>query len=122
MGLDRDGDEAAHGLFDRHVRDLHESGADDRHDLVVVTVDHGGDEGFLAREVLIERTDADACDLRDAVGARLLEAFLDQNASSRLDQRVDGGARTRLRGIFPRICRRLARHGLAVPNASMKSE
>ena len=34
-------------------------------------------------------------DLGDAVGARVLETVADQNASSRLDQGHDGGARTR---------------------------
>jgi hypothetical protein len=57
-----------------------------------VAVDHGGDERLLAGEILVERADADAGDLGDPVGAGLLEAFPDQNASGCLDQRVDGGA------------------------------
>ncbi|MEY9568888.1 hypothetical protein ABH978_004727 [Bradyrhizobium ottawaense] len=57
-----------------------------------MTVDHGGDERFLAWKILVERTDADAGDFGDAVGAGLLKTFADQNASGRLDQSVDGGA------------------------------
>jgi hypothetical protein len=69
-----------------------------------VTLDHGGDEGFLAPKVLVVRTDADVGDLGDAVGAGLLETVADQNASGRLDQRVDGGARSRLQD-FPQPSR-----------------
>jgi hypothetical protein len=80
----------------------------------VVTLDHGGDERLLAREILIERADADAGDFGNPVGARLLKTFANQNASGCLDQRVDGGAGSLLQGIFPGVCRRLARHGLVV--------
>lgn len=114
VGFDRDADEAAHGFLDRHVRDFAECGADDGHDLLLVAVDHGGDERLLARKILIERADADAGDLGDAVGARLFKTLPDQNASSRLDQRVDRGAGSFLRGIFPRCCRRFAGHGLVI--------
>lgn len=65
---------------------------DDGHDLLVVPLNHGGDEGLLAWEILIERAGADAGYFRDAVGAGLLKTFADQNASSRFDQGVDGGA------------------------------
>jgi hypothetical protein len=92
VGVDCDGDEFSHGLVDREVGDLRERCADEAHDLLVVTVDHGGDERLLAGKILVERADADAGDFGDAVGAGFLKAFADQNASSRLDQRVDGGA------------------------------
>ncbi|MNU08585.1 hypothetical protein D3C72_2546950 [compost metagenome] len=52
-----------------------------------MTFDHGCDERFLAGEVLVKRTDADACYISDPVGAGLVESLLDQNASSRLDER-----------------------------------
>lgn len=63
-----DGDAAANGPLDRHADELNERRADDAHDLLVVTIDRGGDERLPAREILIERADLDAGDFGDLFG------------------------------------------------------
>ena len=69
-------------------------------ELPAVALDDGGYERLLAGEVLVKRTDTHTRHFRDAVGAGLVEAFLDENASGRFDQRVDRRARSLLRGDF----------------------
>src|SRR5690606_34478998 len=71
------------------------------------------------------RADADAGLLRNTVGARPVEAFPHQNASSRFDQDIDRRARSRLRGLLAGIRERFARHVFAsrmrVANTSDRS-
>src|SRR5262249_3133520 len=73
------------------------------HHLLLVPVDQRRDQRLLAGEVLIQRADADACDMRNPVGAGAVVAFLDQNASGRFEQRTDSGARSLLRGRFSKV-------------------
>src|SRR5262249_16716447 len=77
--------------------------------------DHGGDQRLLAGEVLVERSDAHPGNFRDAIGAGLVETFLHQNASGRLDQAVHGRARSLLSGEFPGLDEGFARHFLVRP-------
>src|SRR5262249_8747675 len=88
MRLDRGGDHLAHRLLDRLRRNLGQRSTDDLHDVLIVTIDDGGNERLLAGEVLVERPDADARHFGDAVGAGSVETLADQNASSRFDERV----------------------------------
>ena len=60
-----------------------------------------GDHGVLVREVLVERSDAHAGDLGDAVRGRLLEALGLQNVSGRDEDRVDGLPCALLARLFP---------------------
>jgi hypothetical protein len=55
-----------------------------------VSVDDSCDQRLLGREVLVERTDADARERGDLVGARPVIAVLHQNASGRFEQGFDG--------------------------------
>src|SRR5690349_5228767 len=83
------------------------------------------DECLPAWEILIERTDADARRLRDAVGARLVETLPDQNASGRLYQHVDCGTRSGLGRFLPGFCEWVPCHfstlRMRVVNASDRS-
>src|SRR5262249_40590037 len=110
MRLDRGGDERADRLPDRLARGLRERAARDLAELIAVPVDHRGNERVLAGEILIEGADAHAGLIRDAVGARPIEAFPHQNASSRFDQRIDRRARAFLRGMLAGIREWLAWH------------
>ena len=110
MRLDRHGDELAHRFFHRQAHRFRQLAADGLHDLLIVAIDDGGDERLLAGEILVERTDAHARYLRDAVGAGLVESFTDENASGRFHQRVHRRARSLLRSAFPGIGGRFSRH------------
>ena len=85
---------------------------DDAAHLVDVPLDERRDQRLLAREVLVERADADAGGVGDAVGAGAVVAFLDEDASSRREDDLDRLLRAGLNGIFPR---RGARSGHGVP-------
>ena len=54
-----------------------------------MTIDDGGNEGLFAGEILVERADADARHLGDAVGAGSVETLPDQNASGRFNKRIN---------------------------------
>ena len=47
---------------------------------------------FLVRKILIERTDADAGLFRHAIGGKARVPILDQNASSSVENDIDGRA------------------------------
>ena len=77
---------------------LDQSVASQLRNLLRMAVDNRRDQRLLAREVLVQRTDTDAGHLGNPVGARAVIAFLHQNASSRFQERIDGCARSLLRG------------------------
>jgi hypothetical protein len=52
----------------------------------LLALQEGIDERYLAREVLVERTNTDPSDLRDPVGVSGLIALVSQNASSCLNK------------------------------------
>jgi hypothetical protein len=54
-----------------------------------MAVDNGRYQCLLAREVLVERTDTNARDLGNPVGACPIVSFFEQNASSRFKKRID---------------------------------
>src|SRR5271156_2773604 len=87
-----------------------------------MTVNDRRYQRLLAWEVLVERTDTDAGHLGNPVGARPVIAFLDQNASSRFQKRVDRWPRPFLRGRVSWICLQFLRHmhvpGMRVYNMS----
>lgn len=89
MRLDRGGDHLAHCLLDRLRGNLGQRSTDDLHDVLIVMIDDGGNERLLAGEILVERADADARHLGDAVGAGSVETLPDQNASCRFNKRVN---------------------------------
>jgi hypothetical protein len=92
VSLDRGCDEFARRDVDRARGDLEQGVEDHLRQFLRVALDDGRDQRLLAREVLVERADADAGHGRDLVGARPVVAFLDQNASSRFDKRIDSQA------------------------------
>src|SRR5687767_2238012 len=53
-------------------------------------------ERLFARKILVQRSDADPRRFRDPVGARFIETFFLQNASSRGEDRFDRLLSTRL--------------------------
>jgi len=84
--------EFAHRDLDRARGDPEKGVAANLRQILGVPLNDGRHQRFLAGEVLIERADADAGCCRDSVGARSVIAFLDQNASSCFDERIDGRA------------------------------
>jgi hypothetical protein len=96
MCLDHDANELAGGVAEWKGCDAHERGLDDVHHLADVPFDYGSDEGLLAREVLIQRADADPGGLGDLVGARVVVPELDENASGCGEECVDGRPRSLL--------------------------
>src|ERR1700754_2699641 len=115
MSLDSGSDQLAHGLLHRQRGDIGQRAANDLRQFIAMTFHDSGNECFLAREILVERTDTHACLLGDPVGARLIEPVRDKNASSCFDQRVDGRARSLLSGVFPWFGGRFPRHFLRSP-------
>jgi hypothetical protein len=108
--FNRDGDERAHRLLHRPAQNFRQLTPDRLPDLLLMALDDGGDECLLAGKILVERADAHPRHFRDAVSAGLVEAFLDQNASSRFHQCIDRSARSLLGGDFPGFCKRFAGH------------
>ena len=98
VSIDPGRNEFAHADLDRARGGLENGAADNLRQVLRVSLNDGRNQCLLAGEVLVERADADAGRGGDPVGARPGEAFLDQNASSCFDKRVDGRARSLLRG------------------------
>src|SRR5262245_565163 len=120
MPLDGGSDELAYALLQRKPGHFSERATGDLHELPVMPLDDGADQRVFAGEILVERAHADACLLRDPVRARRIETLLDQNASSRFDQRIHGGTGPLLRGVFSGLCERSARHLFRSRNASIQ--
>ncbi len=99
--------------------DLGQYRAHTPHDLAIVAVDEGGNERFLGRIILVKRADAHAGHVGDPVGAGFVVTVADQDTGGRIDKRIDGDARSRLRGLLAGICKRFARH---VPLPEMRIE
>lgn len=79
---------------DRFASGLSHRFADDLHEIAIVALDDGGDQCLLAREILIERTDADASRIGDPIRTGSVEAVSHQNARVR-----SAGSRAHYRGI-----------------------
>ena len=120
VGIDGGRDQFARRDLERARGDLEQGISDHLRQFLRVALDDGRDQRLLAREVLVERTDADAGHGRNFVGARPIVAFLDQNASSRFEKRFDGEAGPLLRGRLSGICLRSPGHahrpGMRVPS------
>src|SRR5262249_47749166 len=63
-------------------------------------LDQRSDQCRLVREVLVQRADRYPGGLGDEVGGEAIEAALDQNASRRFQDRVDGRPAARLARSF----------------------
>ena len=113
VGLDSGRHERARRALDRQIGDVAERSARDLEQFLRVALDDGRDQRLLAREILVERADADAGHGGDLVGARPIVALFHQNASGRFDERIDRGARTSLRGAFSWIGLRSTGHARA---------
>ena len=117
MRFDRHRNEPPHRFLDRLRGDLRQRATDDPHDVLIMTIDDGGNQRLLARVVLVKRADAHARHFSDAIGAGLVETLPDQNASCRFNERVNRRARSLLRGMFPGFRGWLGAMS-CVPNAS----
>lgn len=89
MSRDRYRDQLAHSLLERKHRDLRQCATGNPHEVVLVPIDHGRNERLLAGKILIERTDAHARLLSDAIGAGSIKTLSHQNASGSFDKRID---------------------------------
>ncbi|MNL50085.1 hypothetical protein D3C87_1730710 [compost metagenome] len=83
-------DNGGHALFERGGGVAVQHVVDDIQHLVVVALMQRGDQRVLVREVLVQRSDADARGFGDQVGVGARIAVRGQNASCRLQNRVDG--------------------------------
>jgi len=106
-------DHRAHGRAQRQIAHALELGHHRRRHLVLVAPEQRRDQRLLRREVLVERADRHAGGLRDLVGRRPIEAVLDQKASGRLEDRIDGRARPGLNRGFAWRGAGLAGHGMS---------
>ena len=75
--------------LDGMTHELDQGAARHLRNFLHMAVDNSRYQRLLAREVLVQRTDADARNLGNSVGARSNVAFLEQNASSRFQERID---------------------------------
>lgn len=115
-------DEFARSRFDRERGDPEVRVANHARQFLRMALDDGRDQRFLAREILVERANADAGDGRNPVGARPFVTLLRQNASSRFDKGVDGRARPALAAVFSGLCLSSTGHCRDLRNASSESE
>src|SRR5690606_31554716 len=85
---------------------------------LAMTLEQRHHQRVLAREILVQRPDAHARDLGDAVGARPIEPLLDENASRGLEDGLDRGLRSALSGALAREKLHAAAHAGCSWNAS----
>ena len=122
MGLHVVFDRRAHNLGKRSILRMRGHPFDAPFEIARMTPHQLAEQRVLVGKILIERTDAHTRFFRHSIGREGVVTVLDQNASRRIDDYVDGGARTVLFGLFPWHCRLFPGHYGAVPFASIQYE